>query len=658
MNDNISTANQNPRRVLVIDDNPSIHEDIRSIFQTPDTLQLDTLTSQVLGRDTEPQQPDTTIPVRIDSAYQGREGLDAVVSALKRGEPYELAIVDMRMPPGWDGLETIERLWQADPSIQVVICTAFSDYQWSHINDRLGHRDSLLVLKKPFDAVEVAQMVYALTTKWRSAQALEAKNQRLIQAIGQLSEEIKRRSDTEQVLQHQVMHDALTSMPNRTYVTNQVERCVLKAKREPGYRFGLMFIDLDRFKYINDSLGHRAGDDLLVMVANRLQEARHLICTTPNVEDMVAARLGGDEFVVLLAGVENESALIEQSQSLHETLTGVYMVDGHEIPVQTSIGVVLCGSEYDDVGLVLRDADTALYAAKENGRARYALYDQAMHTRVARRMLLERELRHATERGQISLAYQPIVSLDHGRIIEFEALLRWSHPELGVISPAEFLPVAEETGQIIELGEWVLIRACEQYKHWVRNVPNLQDLIMSVNVSPVQFAVADFPKDVYAVIKQTGVDPSKIQLEVTETAIMSNRDRVIEQINQLADMGHPIAMDDFGKGHSSLACLHEMPFSILKIDQNFVKQIDIQGKYINTIKAVVEMSHNRNITVVAEGIETVAQLSQLQAVECDLGQGYLFSPAVSPKQAEDMLRFPPKWSDVTDLGEQNQAWIA
>lgn len=645
MNPQIKDNAPPPIRVLVIDDNPDIHDDVRAVFEPePDTSRLDDLTSAVLGSATGgTKRRAAPTPVEIDSALQGQEGLEAVSRAMAEARPYELAFVDMRMPPGWDGLETIRRLWEVDPALQVVICTAYSDHDWADIRDALGDSDSLLVLKKPFDPVEVIQMTYALSTKWRATRLLEQQNKRLNDTVEQLYGEIEQRQNAERKLKHRVYHDELTRMPNRLCLVSHVEQCIDRARHEPGYRFGLCFLDLDHFKYVNDSLGHPVGDDLLVEIAARLLRATERLRHESPAGDALAARLGGDEFVVLLDRVGDPADVERFIGQLQTELARPCQLSGHEIVINSSFGVALCDAAYEDVGAALRDADTALYAAKANGRGQYAFFDQSMHRSVARRMLVEKELRRALDRGQLRLAYQPIVDLEGGRIKAFEALMRWDHPDLGAVSPGEFLPVAEDCGLIIGLGDWALREACTQHREWARRLPDRDDLVIHVNVSPRQFALADFTDHVEAILRETGVTPARIGLEVTETAMMADRDRVLDQVRELAERGHPMSMDDFGTGHSSLGYLHEMPFRVIKIDRSFVKQIDARGTYINTIRAVIEMTHNRGMTIVAEGIETLDQLTQLQAVECNYGQGYFFSPAVSPQEAEDLLRSPAPW---------------
>lgn len=644
------SAPDEPRRILVVDDNPAIHEDIRKLFMAAkDTSDLDALTEQMFGGDAPSSSaagaPDE-IRVEIDSVYQGKEGLIAVETAIKEGHPYEMAIVDMRMPPGWDGLETIERMWQADPELQALICTAHSDHPWKQIIARLQKWDSLLILKKPFDSIELVQIVYAMTTKWRHTRQLEQQKSQLEHTVRQLHTEVDQRKQVEEQLRHQVLHDALTSMPNRVGLTQHVNACIARCQENHDLQYALLFMDLDRFKYINDSLGHGAGDHLLIQVAERLQGLKARFHAECGDCVMHTARLGGDEFVVLLEQVGSDEDLRVQLGRIFSEVTGVYEVSGHEVLVNASIGAVLGDHRYKEVGLILRDADTALYAAKGAGRGRYAIYDQTMHQNVARRMTLEKGLRRAINENQMYLDYQPIVSLQDGKIFAFEALLRWQHPELGWISPMEFIPVAEESGLIIDIGEWVLREACQRYKQWAAEMPDL-DVLVHVNVSPRQFAVEDFVSRTKQLLVEEGVDPSRIVLEVTETAIMSDRERVLRQIRELSEHGHQIAMDDFGHGYSSLSHMHEIPLDTVKIDKGFVQQIDMTASYTNTIQAIVEMSRNRGMKVVAEGIENHDQLSQLQAIDCGYGQGYLFSPPCRPETALELLRTGPAWNERT-----------
>ncbi len=434
------------------------------------------------------------------------------------------------------------------------------------------------------------------------------------------------RKQAEERLVHEAFHDALTGLPNRAMFMDHLKLSVERAKRRQERMFAVLFLDFDRFKIINDSLGHMVGDQLLIGIARRLEH-----CLRPG--DTVA-RLGGDEFTVLLEDLDDPSEAIEVAERLQKELSQPFTADRHEVFTTASIGIALSTIGYDHPEEVLRDADTAMYRAKNLGKARHEVFDKAMHTRALNLLQLETDLRHALERREFLLHYQPIVEIETGIVRGFEALLRWQHPERGFIAPEDFIPVAEETGLIVPIGAWVLDEACRQLKQWQEQFPP-PSLYVSVNLSGKQFAKSDFISQVRNVLHETGIDPRSLKLEITESMMMENVELAIGMLNHLRTLGIELSIDDFGTGYSSLSYLHRFPISSLKIDRSFVSRMTGNNENAEIVRTIIVLAQNLKMDVVAEGIETKSQLSQLKELKCEYGQGHIFSKAVA---AEDVIQ--------------------
>lgn len=445
------------------------------------------------------------------------------------------------------------------------------------------------------------------------------------------------RKRMEEELRTAARTDKLTGLPNRAYFLDHLRHALLRADRFKEYHYAVLFLDFDRFKIINDSLGHKAGDLLLQEAAVRLRTAVRAGDALGRQEgEQTTARLGGDEFVVLLDGMRSpEDARIVASRLLN-SLAQPYRLHEHEVYCTASIGIVTSEIQADSAEDVLRDADTAMYEAKVAGKGRYALFDVSMRQRVQNRLNLETDLRKALDAQQLYLVYQPIVSLDTMEIEAFEALVRWEHPERGGIPPADFIPIAEDTGLIMPLGEWVLREACSQFARWRQEKADAVSQVISVNLSRSQLVLSDLPTVIQTVLRETGLPPSCLQLEVTESTIMRDADLAQRVLNALKDIGVQLAMDDFGTGYSSLSCLHQFPFDVLKIDRSFIANLDRGRDMTALVHAVVALARNLEIHVVAEGIETTEQLITLQSLGCQFGQGYYFS---KPLTAADAVRF-------------------
>ncbi|HEY9422585.1 MAG TPA: EAL domain-containing protein, partial [Thermoanaerobaculia bacterium] len=430
--------------------------------------------------------------------------------------------------------------------------------------------------------------------------------------------DITARKSAEERLLHDAFHDPLTGLPNRALFMDRLGMAIAHAKRRLSYTYAVLFIDLDRFKNINDSLGHSAGDELLVSVSRRLAS-----CLRPG--DTVA-RLGGDEFTILLDEVTDVEHAVQVAQRLHREMAQPFHIQGHEVYVTLSLGITLgAGGDYDRPEDVLRDADTAMYGAKSSGKSRDAVFDREMHDRAVALLQLETDLRRALERSEFEIHYQPIVSLTTGEIDAFEALLRWRHPWRGLLMPDTFVPVAEETGLIVPMGWWVLRAACQQLADW-QILPGVRKpLAVTVNLSGKQFLQADLVQRVEEILQITGLEPSCLRLEITESTIMSKAEEAISKLQGLRDLGIKVYIDDFGTGYSSLSYLHRLPVDALKIDRSFVSEMCHREDRSEIVGTIVTLARNLRIDVAAEGIETAEQVSRLRVLDCHYGQGYFFS---------------------------------
>lgn len=448
------------------------------------------------------------------------------------------------------------------------------------------------------------------------------------QVCAQVARVFERRRQ-QQELRERALYDPLTGMPNRNYLFDQLRAAISRAKRNPGYRFAILFMDLDRFKWVNDSLGHVKGDRMLIEFSQRLlQEFR------PN--DM-ASRFGGDEFAVLLDDIRGEDDVLQAAHRIQKGLEKPMVLDGHEIPAAVSIGIVISGPQYDEPEEILRDADTAMYMAKHSGRGTHVVFAQHMREEVVDRLRLVGELRRAIEEGQLALYYQPIISLETGLVTSFEALVRWPHPTRGMISPGQFIPLAEETGLIMPLTRWVMTEACRQLGEWQKHQEGGIPVGISINFGARYFADAAMPDDVSALMEEYAVLPGSLRLEITETQIIENAGLCMENIHRLNESGVRVYIDDFGTGYSSLNYLASFRVHALKIDRSFMGGLEQGGKEAIVVRAITSLSQHLGLDVIAEGVETPLQLSALRELGCHYVQGFLFSPAVKVDEAEAMI---------------------
>jgi diguanylate cyclase (GGDEF)-like protein/PAS domain S-box-containing protein len=448
--------------------------------------------------------------------------------------------------------------------------------------------------------------------------------------------DITERKLAEEQLLHDAFHDTLTALPNRALFIDLLARSLGRAQRRADYRFAVLFIDLDRFKVINDSLGHTVGDELLQAMTRRIER-----CVRPG--DTVA-RLGGDEFTILVDDIGSSSDATRVADRVQTELSKPFTLRGHEVFTSASIGIALSATGYSRAEELLRDADIAMYRAKALGKARYEVFDTAMHARAKALLELETDLRRAIDRHEFVLQYQPVVSLSSGLIVGFEGLIRWRHPQRGLIGPAAFIPIAEETGLIIPIGRWVLREACRQAQEWEQKFPAMGNLAISVNLSGKQFAQARLVEDVDQALKESGLDANRLRLEITESAVMEDAPSAMAMIDQLRALNVKIDIDDFGTGYSSLSYLQRFEIDNLKIDRSFVSAIgNDRGENAEIVRTIVTLARHLGMDAVAEGVETPDQLALLRELGCQRVQGFLFAAPVEGGEAGRLLAAGQKW---------------
>jgi diguanylate cyclase (GGDEF)-like protein/PAS domain S-box-containing protein len=502
---------------------------------------------------------------------------------------------------------------------------------------RLAHPDEVEALRAELTAhidgvvphfeMEHRMLHRDASYRWILARGMAVRdsNGKATRLAGSLTDITERKKVEEQLL-HDAMHDVLTGLPNRALFMDRLQQAVERAKRHPEYGFAVFFMDLDRFKFINDSLGHMIGDQLLVEVGERLGA-----CTRSG--DTVA-RLGGDEFTILLDDIKEAGDAVQMAERINAGLKEPFSLGGHDVFISASVGIALSSLSYIKPDDILRDANTAMHRAKSQGRARHQVFDETMHSHAAEILKLETDLQRTRVCEEYRVHYQPIVSLETGRVTGVEALVRWQHPERGLIFPEEFISVAEETGLIVSLDRWVLREACRQTALWQKQFHGLS---ISVNLSPKQFLHADLFRVVKGVLEETGLAPGCLKLEITENVLMSNAESVQQTLSQIRALGVELNLDDFGTGYSSLSYLHRFPIDVLKIDRSFVSLIGAEGENSEIARAIVTLAHGMGLSVIAEGIETREQLAELRSLSCEYGQGNLFSMPVTAYEAVKLV---------------------
>ncbi|MFL6197404.1 MAG: EAL domain-containing protein [Thermoanaerobaculia bacterium] len=501
-----------------------------------------------------------------------------------------------------------------------------------HPEDRQVVDEALARLdERPGEIVTLEHRLQHRDGTWRVLESTAANllAQPAVAGIVLNSHDITDRKRAEEKLLHDALHDELTGLPNRALFMDRLRQAMDRSRREPERLAAVLFLDLDRFKIVNDSLGHLVGDDLLVQISAMLASALRPSDTI--------ARVGGDEFAVLLEGGRDVGDAVRVAERIHERLAAPINLGGHEVVVTASLGIAVHTSEYERPEDLLRDADTAMYRAKSSGRACHVVFNRVMHRFVMARLQLETDLRRALERGQLRVHYQPFVDLATDEVIGFEALLRWLHPRRGLLPPEEFLSVAEETGLIVPIGRYVLVEGCRQIREIQRKHPELPKLKLSVNLSNKQFFQADLFDQIEEALATSGLDPGCLGLEITEGVIIRHAESAASRFSRLKSLGVQLYLDDFGKGYSSLNYLHRFPMDILKIDRSFVSRIEEAEGNLAIVRAIVTLAHQLGMEVVAEGIQNEGQQTRLRALGCEYGQGFYLSEPVPADRAEMLL---------------------
>jgi diguanylate cyclase (GGDEF)-like protein len=732
---------ENQFRILLVDDNHSIHEDFRLALDGVKTDDNVIATKAILfAKDSERiMLPDMPSYI-IDSAFQGQQALECVKNAITEGQPYALAFIDIRMPPGWDGIETIQKILEVDPDMEIVICSAYSDYSWQELSAKINHSDNILILKKPFDLIEICQMALTLTKKWhlkkqvaeqiKSLQSLTNTLENSLSLIrttlestqegilvldvnlkivtlnktlreiweipenmieygdstdllhymaGQVEDssffltamtnskthlnkektrnwklksgkilelyicpqylhgnvtgsvysfrDITEGETLKQDLLHQATHDSLTGLPNRILLPDRINQSILQASRF-NLQVGVILFDLDNFKNVNDSLGHHSGDELLQLIASRLRG-----CV--NEKDTVT-RLGGDEFLILLTEQSTQENISMQAEKLLRVISNPCNINQHELIVTASMGISVYPKDGTDAETLIKNADSALYYAKDCGRNTYQFYTRAFNQLLLQRLELTTSLRQAIEKEQFSLDYQPLVDLHSGKIIGLEALIRWNHPTLGKILPQAFIPLAEEAGLITSIGEWVLRTACLQTSEWHKM--GHEKMKISVNVSVRQFQQDNFVQTVLAILDEAGLEAKYLELEVTESMIMSHMSDAIDKMTELKNHGVNLTIDDFGTGYSALSYLKYFSFDKIKIDKSFIDGIGKNGSDNTVVEAIIAIAKQHGITVLAEGVEKEDQIQFMRNHHGSQVQGFYFSKPLDVRNCTELLK--------------------
>jgi diguanylate cyclase (GGDEF)-like protein len=612
------TENGNPPiRVLVVDDEPAIVDAYRQIFSGPSEDAA--AARRNLGAKLFGAAPSVT-PLRLPSnaltfeaVYcQGAEAaLAAVREGLGAGKPFAVAFLDMRMAPGPDGIWAAAHIREIDPAIEIAICTAYSDIDPIDIGGRVPPEDKLSYLQKPFHPHEVRQMAIALASKWRA----ELRVARL------------------------AYFDSLTGLPNREQAHQRLRSAVNSAQKKNSM-LAVMYVDLDNFKRINDTLGHAIGDEVLVCAAERLRKA--VRTGGDRTADEVSVehpgdigRLGGDEFMVVLPDIGSSENAAQVAERLISALQAPMPLSKHTVVITPSIGIAMWPTDGGDGDTLLRHGDLAMYFAKRRSPGSFAFFDASMNEGALQRFTIEGKLRGALERGELSLHYQPQIDMSTGHVTGMEALLRWTNPELGVIPPGDFIPVAEDTGLIISIGEWVLRTACAQAKKWQDE--GLDVRRMAVNVANQQFGMHNFSSLVAQILAETGLPPGMLELEITESMVMMDEKRASRVLEELHTIGVSIAIDDFGTGYSNFQRLHHLAIDRLKMDRSFVRDLGDDTDDRAIAAAIISMAKALKVEVVAEGVESFAQFRFLQEHQCAQSQGFLLSRALPAGEARLLL---------------------
>lgn len=616
----MTDSKRTPIRVLVADDEADVRDAYRQVLLESDVSKdlaaFRKLRARLFSKG-DGADPDAPAAAGLVPAFDpmfcsdAESAVEAVRAAVAAGQPFAVVFLDMRMPPGKDGVWAAKCIRDLDPAVEIVICTAYSDTDPCTIGGIVPPEDKLSYLQKPFHPHEIRQMTISLGSKWRA--------------------------------EHRIVRlayfDPLTGLANRQQALECLDSAI-EAARKQDRTMAVLYLDLDNFKRVNDTLGHGVGDQLLCAVADRLRRVlRHGDAVAPALGPGPLsghiARMGGDEFVAILPDLNAPEDAGVVAARLIEQLQMPICLDEHSVVITPSIGIAHYPADGTDGHALMRNADLAMYFSKRRGAGSFAYFEQAMTTVALHRFAIEGQMRGALQRGEFTVFYQPQFDVRTSTVSGMEALLRWTNAELGAVEPQDFIPVAEETGMIIELGEWVLRNACAQAKVW--RDEGLPPVRMAVNVSGHQFTMKEFPRLVASVLAETGIEPSALELEITESVVMKDEAWAEKALLELKKLGVSLAIDDFGTGYSSLGRLRNFAVDRLKIDRSFVTSLIECDDDRAIASAIISMSRSLHMNVTAEGVENFPQLAFLLENECQEAQGFLFSRALSAADAHNLL---------------------
>ncbi|HBW57504.1 MAG TPA: GGDEF domain-containing response regulator [Oscillatoriales bacterium UBA8482] len=566
----------------------------------------------------------------IRRGYEVRQALNGMIAlrAIEIQRP-DIVLLDIMMPQ-MDGYEVCKQIKNNPETadIPVIFLSALDEVQNKIKGFAVGGSD---YITKPFQFDEVLVRV-------QNQLSLQFARQRIVKLNRELEQRVKERTqeleDVHAQLLKKALYDQLTNLPNRLLFIQHLESTINQLQEHPNHQFAVLFLDCDRFKVINDSLGHSVGDQLLVSIAQRLQS------TVSDID--ILSRFGGDEFAILLRDLTEPEMAIQTAEKIIDILAKPFSILSYPIYINASIGVAYSQPEYSRPEQILRDVDTAMYRAKSRGISCYQVFDPTMYKSALSFLQLDADFRTAIKEQQLGVNYQPIIALKTGKIVGFEALVCWEHPQRGLISPNEFIPVAEETGLITEIGNLVLRQAGEQIYLWQQQFQEIP-LTISINLTPRQFSQNNLIAQLDEIVEQTHLNYNCLKLEIKESAIMNNVKTAQVILNQLRQREIQLSLDDFGTGYSSLSYLHSFPVDTLKIDHSFIQELDEDPQQFGLVPVIINIAQKMGMNVIAEGIETAQQLKKLRQLNCDFGQGYFFSTPLNPEQAVKLLRSSPQW---------------
>jgi len=603
-------------RILVIDDNVKIHDDFKKVLcNTSGSTKLVRLESALFDVNEKAPLPSLP-PFSIDTASQGLDGVVLVAKSIEENAPYSVAFVDIRMPPGIDGVETIRKIWEIDKDIQVVITTAYSDYSWDETVSQLGINDNLLILKKPFEPLEIRQLATALSKKWILTKEVRST----------MRQDEMHKFYLESELKYRASHDPVSGLPNFEQLIERMKVAIADSSRSNRH-FAVIYFDIDHFRMVNDDLGYVIGDDLLKIVAKRLQSAIR-------VNDLVT-RVRADEFVFVLSNISHDDGVMAIVDKINKIIEEPYTISNKEVIIQGSMGICLYPRDGSNVNELLHHAELAMYQAKIKSGLKAHFYSKSLNDRSSNKLEMSTNLRNAIKNNEFVLYYQPKFNAQTKEIIGAEALIRWQSSTGKLIQPNDFIPLAEETGLITAIGDWVIKTACLQIKSW--QDMGLPKIAVAVNVAEQQIKQPDFLNKLKIEMEQAQVSPNFVEIELTENIIFSST-VLINSIATLKELGIRVVLDDFGTGYSSLSNLTKIPVDVIKIDKSFVQKIGNKMNDEFLIKMVIAIAKQLNLDVVAEGVETQEQLDFLLSQGCKIIQGFLFCKPIAADEFEKLLR--------------------